>query len=159
MKLSLEKNNNTRCLSYTANTMPAGALTTLGARASVGMVLIPKAGNIQAQALEEFKVNISIRATWAEQPNVLVRDLIYFSTWYHKFWFIIMQSWISVHVQMISPWSLKLMAIDCCNNQLREIFFINFGRRYVWKLLKINLYLQRINFPLTVLAFWGLLDK
>ena len=37
-------NTNTCCLSYTANTMSADALTTLGARASAGMVLTTKVG-------------------------------------------------------------------------------------------------------------------
>ena len=35
-------NNNTCCLSYTANTMDADVLATLGASASAGMVLTPK---------------------------------------------------------------------------------------------------------------------
>ena len=35
-------NNNTCCLSYTVNTIPADALATLGASASAGMVLTPK---------------------------------------------------------------------------------------------------------------------
>ena len=39
MKLIMEQN--TRCLSYTANTMPADALATLKARASTGMVSTP----------------------------------------------------------------------------------------------------------------------
>ena len=37
-------NNNAYYLSYTANTMPADALVTLGASASAGMILNPKAG-------------------------------------------------------------------------------------------------------------------
>ena len=35
--------DDTSCLSYTANTMPADALASLGASASAGMVLTPKA--------------------------------------------------------------------------------------------------------------------
>ena len=42
-------NNNRCCLCYTANTMPADALGTLGARASTGMVLTPKAGIFRRQ--------------------------------------------------------------------------------------------------------------
>ena len=37
-------NNNTCCLSHTANNMPADALATLGASASAHMVLTPKDG-------------------------------------------------------------------------------------------------------------------
>ena len=42
--LNSQWSNRKCCLSYTRNTMPAEALATSGARASAGMVLIPKAG-------------------------------------------------------------------------------------------------------------------
>ena len=44
MKLTLEQQ-----YIYTANTIPADALATLGARASAGVVLIPKAGIFRLQ--------------------------------------------------------------------------------------------------------------
>ena len=46
---NLQWSNPTCCLSYTDNTMPANALATLGARASAGMVLTPKAGIFHLQ--------------------------------------------------------------------------------------------------------------
>ena len=49
-----EINCGTCCLSYTANTMPADALATLGARASACMVLTPQSQNIAPPASEEL---------------------------------------------------------------------------------------------------------
>ena len=47
-------NNHRCCLSYTVNTMPADALATLGASASAGMVLTPKAGIFRLQYQKDW---------------------------------------------------------------------------------------------------------
>ena len=59
-------NKNICCLSYTANTMPADALATLGARASAGMVLTPRS---------EYSVSSIKRintCTWCMALQILV---------------------------------------------------------------------------------------
>ena len=48
-----------RCLSYTANAMPADALVTLGARASVSMVLTLKA----SEKLTKYECHIAFCQT------------------------------------------------------------------------------------------------
>ena len=54
MKSTLEQ----QCLSYTVNTMPADTWATLGASASAGMVLTPKAeGNFRSQCISRHGID------------------------------------------------------------------------------------------------------
>ena len=74
MKLTLEKNP--CCLSYTANTMPADALVTLGASASAGKTLALKAGlfRLYHQKSSYFEA----KPKWQPFPNDIGEKKIVF---------------------------------------------------------------------------------
>ena len=75
------------CLSYKANSMPADALATLGARASAGMVLTPHSRNIPSPSLEELiscsyltvataaaVTTVKYECDWEDLPRAVIKS-------------------------------------------------------------------------------------